>query len=326
MPKNWLSNRVMIVLGGLMAVAVVAPALAGTASAASAASLGRHPGAKRSARPTDLKDYPKLPAAPVNPAKWGQPGRSADVVAMHVARDGSGTATYYTPVRGESAAELYAILKAHGISGLQRPGAVPVSQSMLPRAVTSLTSCKYGTAQTFRCNVDTNVTHQIRWADGCCRHPQVWFVDHTGAQWPVTNSTYEWNQAVGVDSLYVWASCPGYSGQYCVNVTDTNAGCSGWQGLTSVSWNGSYYMTGASVQLNDYNGTCILGGVTYDYSKNSYGYRQDACHEMGHALGMGHNSSTNSCLYGTIIDSSGAQLPDGNDFTLIAALYNDGNE
>ena len=70
----------------------------------------------------------------------------------------------------------------------------------------------------------------------------------------------------------------------------------------------------------------VVGGVVYDYNKNAYGYRQDTCHEMGHALGMGHNSAQDSCIYGTIINSAGAQVPDANDFTLIAQLYNDGNE
>ena len=47
---------------------------------------------------------------------------------------------------------------------------------------------------------------------------------------------------------------------------------------------------------------------------------------MGHALGMGHNTQPNSCLYGTIQNSANELVPDSNDFTLIAQLYNDGNE
>jgi hypothetical protein len=314
--------KFVLLIIGVMAVAV---SLAGPASAGSAASPKPPPG-KASAPPTDLKHYPKLPAPHVNPSKWGGPTRQTEVIATTVARDGSGHATIYTPVAGESAAVLYRVLKAQGIRGLENPAAHATARKAPVYTKNALTSCRYGTAQTFRCASDTNTTHQIRWADGCCNHPQVWFVDHTGSQWPVAASTYEWNIAHGVDSLYVWATCPGYSGQYCVNVTDRNAGCSGWQGLTSVSWDSNYYMTGASVQLNDYNGTCTVNGITYNYNKNANGYRQDACHEMGHALGMGHNSSTNSCIYGTIINSAGALVPDSNDFTLIAQLYNDGNE
>jgi hypothetical protein len=47
---------------------------------------------------------------------------------------------------------------------------------------------------------------------------------------------------------------------------------------------------------------------------------------MGHALGMGHNSSTDSCINPNIQDFPYADLPNSDDFTLIAQLYNDGNE
>jgi hypothetical protein len=325
---RWRISKICILLAGI--TAIIAATLAAPVSAASAASAQSPPPNKVHAPVTDLKDYPKQAAPTVDPSKWGTPVKQAEVVSMSSGSNGSMSETIYTGVPGESASALYGILKSGGVRGLVNPatsqatslGAAAVS----PNTVNHLSSCRYGTAQTFLCGSDNTPSHQIRWADGCCAHPQVWFVDHTGSQWPVTSSTYEWNIAHGVDSLYVSGSCPGYSQQYCVNVTDRNAGCSGWEGLTNVSWNSSYYMTGASVQLNDYNGTCTVNGTTYNYSKNANGYRQDACHEMGHALGMGHNSSTNSCIYATIINSGGALDPDSDDFTLIAQLYNDGNE
>jgi hypothetical protein len=40
---------------------------------------------------------------------------------------------------------------------------------------------------------------------------------------------------------------------------------------------------------------------------------------------MGHNTATNSCLYSTIQNSAYELVPDSNDFTLIAPLYDDGN-
>jgi hypothetical protein len=326
---RWRITKICILLAGI--TAILAATLATSASAATASSGSPPPSNKVNAPPTDLKDYPKQSAPTIDPAAWGTPVAQAEVVAMSPASNGTANATIYTGVPGESVTALYDVLKSSGVAGLVSPVTSQVSPqstaAVVPNTVNHLTSCSYGTAKTFLCGTDNTLSHQIRWADGCCAHPQVWFVDHTGSQWPVTSSTYEWNTAHGVDSNYVWASCPGYSQQYCVNVTDRNAGCSGWQGLTNVSWNStSYYMTGASVQLNDYNGTCTVNGTTYDYNKNANGYRQDACHEMGHALGMGHNSSTNSCIYGTIINSAGALVPDSNDFTLIAELYNDGNE
>jgi hypothetical protein len=54
--------------------------------------------------------------------------------------------------------------------------------------------------------------------------------------------------------------------------------------------------------------------------------RRMACHEMGHALGMGHNSDVGSCINPNIQNFSYADLPDSDGFTLIAQLYNDGNE
>lgn len=232
-----------------------------------------------------------------------------------------------------SAATMYAELKARGVRGLHNPAAPPM-RTMSPNTVNHLTSCRYGTAQTYLCATDSTLSHQVRWADGCCAHPQVWFVDHTGSQWPVTSSTYEWNTAHGVDSLYVWGTCPGYSGQYCVSVVDANYGCNlggtgvAFTGLTTLSWNGSsFYLVSASIKLNDYNGLCPgPGGTSYNLYKNADGYRQMACHEMGHALGMGHNSDVGSCLVKDIQNFSYADLPDSDDFTLIAQLYNDGNE
>jgi Matrixin len=313
-------------LGASLVLSVIVGLGLSSAQTANAADPSPPPPNKAHSPATNLSAYPKLPPAAVDPSLWGTPAPEPGVLSVALNSDGSGSATIYDPVAGESSATLYSVLRSAGVTNLRLPGlGTGAPSKVAPNTANSLTSCHYGTAQTFRCGSDNTLTHQIRWADGCCAHPQVWFVDHTGANWPVDQSAYTWNQAVGVDSIYVWGSCPGYANQHCVNVTDRNAGCSGWQGLTNVSWDANYYMTGATVQLNDYNGNCTVNGVTYVYAKNAYGYRQDACHEMGHALGMGHNSATNSCIYGTIINSAGAQTPDGNDFTLIAQLYADGS-
>lgn len=321
--RRQLSRRV---LGATLFLTVIAGLGLSSTQTANAADP---PPNKANSPATNLSAYPKLPPPPVDPSLWGSPTAEPGVMSVALHSDGSGSATIYDPVAGESSATLYSLLRSAGVANLQRPAMSTLGagapSKVTPNTVNSLTSCHYGTAQTFRCGSDSTLTHQVRWTDGCCAHPQVWFVDHTGANWPVDQSAYTWNQAVGVDSIYVWGSCPGYANQHCVNVTDRNAGCSGWQGLTTLAWNTSYYITSASVQLNDYNGNCTVNGVTYVYAKNANGYRQDACHEMGHALGMGHNSSTDSCIYGTIINSAGALKPDGNDFTLIAKLYADGS-
>jgi hypothetical protein len=287
----------------------------GVAASADPAPTTPAPTDKATAPGTDLQDYPKLPIAPTTNSSPTPAAPDAGVFSVHLNADGSGTETVYTPPSGLSNQDLYAALKAQGIPDLRGGSANSVTPA-------TLSSCVYGTATLFRCAADSEPVHQIHWANNGYAHPQVYFVDHTGANWPVDVSTYTWNQAQGIDSIYQYGSCPGYTGTHCVNVTDSNAGNSCWQGLTTVSWNGAYNITSAKVQLNDYQGGGTCNGVSVSYYKNANGYRQDSCHEMGHALGMGHNSSsTNSCLYGTILNSAGLLKPDSNDFTLIAQLY-----
>src|SRR6516162_7537149 len=102
MTRNRCAKSVLLIVGAVAA----ALWLAVPASAGSAASPKPPPG-KASAPPTNLKHYPKLPAPHVNPSKWGAPLRGGEVIATKVGRDGSGHATIYTPVAGESAAVLY---------------------------------------------------------------------------------------------------------------------------------------------------------------------------------------------------------------------------
>lgn len=306
-----------------LAVAAVGVIGSGTAAAQPAPSPA---GAPRTTS-TDLTHYPKLSLPAPDPAKWGAPRRGDDVMASSVGANGSRIITFYTPVPGESASTLYQLLKKQGVPGLQDPAAAVTTRSTAAGASTpalaaaGITSCRYGTAQLNRCATDSNVAHQIHWTNGCCTDPQIWFVDHTSSSWPVNASTSVWNQTPGIDSHYVYASCPNYSGQHCVNVTDADYGCSGWEGLTTIQPDVNYNITSAKIELNDYNGKCTANGSTYDYNKNSYGYRQATCHEQGHALGMGHNSATDSCLYATTMMASSYQQPDSDDVTLLSQLY-----
>ena len=135
-------NRCARFLLLIVSVAAVAMWLADPASAGSAASPKPPPG-KASAPPTNLKHYPKLPAPHVNPSKWGAPTRETEVVATTVARNGSGHATIYTPVAGESATALYRILMAQGIRGLQNPAAPATARKAPVYTKNALTSCRY---------------------------------------------------------------------------------------------------------------------------------------------------------------------------------------
>jgi hypothetical protein len=301
--------------------------LIGTGTSAAAAPAPSPAGSVKAAAPaTDLAHYPKRPVSTPDPSRWGAPPEQA-VVASTKHADGSRSIAIYTPVPGESASTLYKLLNSQGVPGLQDPAATTKSPttssgSASPALATAgLTSCHYGTAQLYNCATDSNVAHQYHWTDGCCVNPQVWFVDHTGSAWPVNASVSVWNQDPNIDSNYVYGSCPGYSGEHCVNVTDADYGCSGWLGQTTLQADVNYNITSVSIKFNDYNGYCTVNGTTYNYAKNSYGYRQIACHELGHALGMGHNSATDSCLYATTMMASSYQQPDNDDFTLLTQLY-----
>jgi hypothetical protein len=275
---------------------------------------------KRASPATDLARFPKLSlAAPVASdlaaaARTVVPAAGAeDVYAVQINDDGSGSMTIYTPPPGLSSGELHTALREQGVAGLQVP------QVLEPPGGTS---CTYRTANLFRCAVDKLWSHQVHWANGVYSNPQVYFTDHTGSQWPVDLATYKWNQANGVDSIYVWAACPAYSGTHCVHVVDVAAGNSCWTGLTSLKWNSAYNITSASIQLNTYQGTGECSGKSVSYRKDANGYRQIVCHEMGHALGMGHNTATSgSCLFKSLTNSSSMLIPNGDDFTLIASLY-----
>ncbi len=314
--------------GGLAAAcaAVALSTLSGTwssgafgAAAAAGASGSSGPAARPAPVPAPAAPV-SAPAAPVSaPAAPVSAGRDVDggeVYSVSLNADGSGSATAYNAVAGVTSRQLYAELKARGVGGLRAPSA---GAALSPA---TLTSCRYGTASLFRCAGDANATHQIHWANNGYAHPQVYFVDTTTARWPVSASTAVWNQAHGIDSRYVWARCPTTGGVHCVVVSDADYGSSCWQGLTRVSWDSRYNLTFAGIELNDYAGSGSCGGHAVSYAKNSARYRQDACHELGHALGMGHNSAAaGSCLYGTIINSANDLVPSGQDLALIAGLY-----
>ncbi|MEO6503802.1 MAG: matrixin family metalloprotease [Jatrophihabitantaceae bacterium] len=312
----------------LIAAMLTATAVGYIGTGTSVADPARSPGVsdKTTAPATDLGDHPKRPVSTPDPAKWGAPRAEQAVIASSTQADGSVSVTMYTPVKGSSPAVLYRLLKSQGVPGLKDP-ATPTTPAASERDSTAVTmaglaACRYGSAQLIRCPTDSDVAHQVHWANGCCTDPQVWFVDHTSSSWPISASTTTWNQSVGIDSSYKYGSCPGYTGQHCVDVTSRNAGCSGWQGQTSWSYYPTNYnLVNVSIELNDYNGLCTVNGVQYDYNKTSYGYRNAACHEMGHALGMGHNSLTGSCLYAQNSNASTNQQPNSDDFTLIGQLY-----
>ena len=254
-----------------------------------AADVARKPDSTADVKP------PTHPRPDVRPAPHPDNGRRG-IVAITENGDGTTSATRYSPAPGVSEGELFERLKARGVRGLQEPTAMTAAQDDGP--------CAWWTATTLTCP-------RAEWARNGHGHPQIYFADHTGAGWPVDASVAKWNEAQGVDSWYRWATCPAVAGSHCVHVFSSNYGATGWTGQVTYQWNSSttHFIDGTvEVRLNDH------------YAGNAQENRSNSCHELGHALGLGHNGSTTSCMYTAAIPNP-PQFPDGNDFALLADLY-----
>jgi hypothetical protein len=154
-----------------------------------------------------------------------------------------------------------------------------------------------------------SATHYLghHWAHNGLAHSQIYFVDHTGAKWPVTTVTYKWNEAHGVDSYYE-SSCPS-TRLHCVHVYEISAN-NGWYGATFFTgWNSAAHnYEGVRVQLNNYT------------VRTATQARKTTCHELGHVLGLAHRAYNPSCM------TQGAappisMYPDAHDFAELQAIY-----
>jgi len=240
--------------------------------------------------PAQVAASPNSEAAPAAE----QAGAVGDVYAIKSLADGTTSVTVYRPAPGVTADALAKKLKGQGVQGVQAPASGDVTTLALP--------CSYGTATTVTCS-------PARWAHNGFSDPQVYFLDHTSSAWPMTAVVPKWNESVGIDSYYRWYTdgCPG-GGRHCAHVYNSNYGATGWTGQTSYSYNSDLYFVDGSVsmQLNDY------------YGGSPAEPRNTACHEAGHVLGLGHNTSTSSCLYGSRTSTT---VPNSDDFALLPRIY-----
>lgn len=226
-----------------------------------------------------------------------------------VTRSATGyTVTVYDPAPGISNDQLRGILA--------RDGHRPLAKGEDPRAViarqTGSTSLSATAAVSAACQYSGTAAEWCghRWANNGFEDPAVYFLDHTSSAWPVTAATNTWYQAQGIDAYYRWYTngCPG-GGRHCVNVYNGAYGSTGWVGLTSWPYDSTGDFdntTNVTVKLNDsYGGTAAQ-------------HRNTTCHELGHALGLDHNASTNSCMY---YARTSQLYPSSDDFRVLVLMY-----
>lgn len=215
------------------------------------------------------------------------------VLARRTKPGGVTSVAIYDPAPGVTADQLYAILRAQGVPGLVDPSA--------PQTLDSY-QCYYGTAFA----LEGGKCPPIRWRWNGFSDPQVYFRDHTPTQWPVSASVSKWHEAVGIDSYWIsgGSSCPG-GGRHCVNVYSGNYGA-GWRGRAVYSYDSSRYFIDGSVRVELNN-----------YYSSSADNRGNTCHQLGHALGVDHNASTSSCMYGSSISGTDPQYPNSSDYNLL---------
>ncbi len=134
---------------------------------------------------------------------------------------------------------------------------------------------------------------------------QVYYVDHTGSRWPVARNVYDWNASNRVKSYYE-TTCPN-SSVHCVHVRtyDSNDGNIGY---THIEWdsNGHFVDGGVWIRLNNYPSTTF---TARDHT---------ACQELGHALGLDHQYSDNTCMNDNRLDTVD---PNQHDYDQLASVY-----
>ncbi len=107
--------------------------------------------------------------------------------------------------------------------------------------------------------------------------------------------------------------CPMVSGQ--VRSCNANYGFNGWLGLASINITGGVHITQGSSKMNDsyFNG----GGYT------EVNRQQVMCQELGHTLGLDHQSTTGADL-GTCMDYADAldnPSPNAHDYDELLTIY-----
>jgi hypothetical protein len=231
------------------------------------------------------------------PAHADETEALAEVSSIAANADGTFTKRIFTPAPDVTPTELARMLTESGV-----PNVVVRTESEVSAQAAA---CALGTARTW----PSSATCFVRWAYKGQPRPILHFLDRTSAAWPVGRAATEWNTVSGIDSIRRTPAAGCLSSAHCVDMVSANYGNTGWAGETHVHLNDAQtYATNAAVYLNDY------------YANNETERWTVACHEMGHVLGLGHNTSTGSCLYYKLTAGM-SKYPNANDKALIERYY-----
>ena len=168
------------------------------------------------------------------------------------------------------------------------------AETMVPFERSSTNNCfKYGNA---RAEVARDgMCPPLHWARNNATTAYAVVEDHTGSRWSVYSGAIYWAGNARFNVTYT-RSCS--SSYHCVKVYEGNYGATGWLGITRITYDGYHHMTSVQIQFNN------------SYSTTAAQRAQAACHEQGHAFGLGHNVSNASCMYGTATGNSSSGTSD----------------
>lgn len=208
-----------------------------------------------------------------------------------VVNDYSIIITLYSPAPDVTESQLHSDLAARGAAGLQ---SLETTAGPPP--------CSSGTAAPLACP-------EIRWDPDPAlqRVPALVFGEGQASTWPISEVVPLWRNPYV--SLGASTACPLIRNFRCIATYRKDFGATGWIAKTTVSysWSITQGISSANITLND-------AYVTVDAT-----FRRNAlCHQVGHVIGVGHNSSPTSCMYA---GNGTAVAPNLDDTALVASLY-----